>query len=185
MNFLFSSVLPSSGSSNSFNVVVSSCLRVWVIFVLQTQHDVCLRKKKICSGWRFWPSPYLITTVWFLSVNLKKEKKTFLVCISCLGTWNNLACLNHPRFTVSHVIYIDLVRYWYSLQSFVVDAAEAPSRFQGCEQLPQQFFLFAVYVQASVPFSGTAYVSLQGKDEHWCFLAFLWEIQNVMVIVAF
>lgn len=47
MNFLFSSVLPSSGSSNSFNVVVSSCFRVWVIFVLQTQHDVCLRKKNL------------------------------------------------------------------------------------------------------------------------------------------
>lgn len=61
MNFLFSSVLPSSGSSNSFNVVVSSCLRVWVIFVLQTQHDVCLRKKKSAVAEGFGPA--LITTV--------------------------------------------------------------------------------------------------------------------------
>lgn len=126
MNFLFSMVLPSSGSSNSFNVVVSSCLRVWVIFVLQTQHDVCLRKKKNLQWSKVLAQLLPHNDCLILISSFKQRKKTFLVCISCLGTWNNLACLNHPCFTVSHVIYIDLVRYWYSLQWFVVDAAEAP-----------------------------------------------------------
>lgn len=87
MNFLFSSVLPSSGSSNSFNVVVSSCLRVWVIFVLQTQHDVCLRKKelqrsKVLAQLLLLPHHNCL----ILISSFKQGKKTFLVCISCLGT---------------------------------------------------------------------------------------------------
>lgn len=85
MNFLFSSVLPSSGSSNSFNVVVSSCLRVWVIFVLQTQHDVCLRKKNLqWSKVLAQPLPHHNCLI--LISSFKQGKKTFLVCISCLGT---------------------------------------------------------------------------------------------------